>query len=62
MLQAVKTIDPQKATGKLHKLWTDFGRFYEDHGSLPNARVILEKATLVAYRCALIDLIDGLIG
>ncbi|CAN0531024.1 unnamed protein product, partial [Ectocarpus sp. 8 AP-2014] len=48
--QAVKTVDPKKATGKLHKLWMDFAKFYEGHGDVANARVILEKATLVAYR------------
>ncbi|CBJ33520.1 conserved unknown protein [Ectocarpus siliculosus] len=48
--EAVKTVDPKKATGKLHKLWMDFAKFYEGHGDVANARVILEKATLVAYR------------
>ena len=48
--QAVKTVDPKKATGKLHKLWMDFAKFYEGHGDVANARVIYEKATLVAYR------------
>ena len=48
--QAVKTIDPKKATGKLHKLWMDFAKFYEGHGDVANARVIFEKATLVPYK------------
>ncbi|CAM9884687.1 unnamed protein product, partial [Laminaria digitata] len=48
--EAVKTVDPKKATGKLHKLWMDFAKFYEGHGDVANARVIFEKATLVAYR------------
>ncbi|CAN0183970.1 unnamed protein product, partial [Discosporangium mesarthrocarpum] len=48
--EAVKTIDPKKATGRLHKLWMEFARFYEDHGDVNNARVIMEKATLVPYR------------
>ena len=46
----MKTIDPKKATGKLHKLWVDFAMFYEKHGDVANARVILEKATLVSYK------------
>lgn len=44
-------MDPKQATGKLHKLWMDFAKFYEGHGDVANARVIFEKATLVAYRC-----------
>ncbi|CAN0477260.1 unnamed protein product, partial [Scytosiphon promiscuus] len=48
--QAVKTVEPKKATGKLHKLWMDFAKFYEGHGDVANARVIFEKATLVAYK------------
>lgn len=43
-------MDPKQATGKLHKLWMDFAKFYEGHGDVANARVIFEKATLVAYR------------
>ena len=47
---AVKTVDPAKAIGKSHTLWLTFARYYEDHGDLKNARVILRKASLVAYR------------
>jgi hypothetical protein len=45
--EAVKTVDPLKALGKPHTLWVDFAKLYEKHGDLPNARVILEKATQV---------------
>eukprot|EP00903_Cladosiphon_okamuranus_P006058 g5973.t1 len=48
--EAVKTVDPKKATGKLYKLWMDFAKFYEGHGDVANARVIFEKATLVPYK------------
>ena len=33
----------------VHTLWCAFAKFYEDHGDVENARVILEKATAVAY-------------
>lgn len=47
---AVKTVDPKKAVGKSAALWLGFSKFYEKHGDLPNARVILRKASLVPYR------------
>ena len=28
--EAVQTVDPQLASGKLHTLWVAFARFYED--------------------------------
>ena len=43
--EAVKTVNPLQASGKLSTLWLAFARYYEDHGDLDNARVILEKAT-----------------
>ena len=46
----LKTVEPSKAVGKPHTLWLAFAKYYEDHGDLDNARVILEKATLVGYR------------
>eukprot|EP00891_Asterochloris_glomerata_P006475 jgi/Astpho2/6475/fgenesh1_pm.00096_%23_6_t len=48
--EAVKTVDPDKAVGKLHSLWTAFAKFYERHGDLPNARVVFEKATEVPFK------------
>lgn len=30
--QAVKTVDPKLAVGKLHRLWLDFAKFFEDLG------------------------------
>jgi pre-mRNA-splicing factor SYF1 len=47
---AVKTVDPKKAVGKPAALWLAFARFYEKHGDLKNARVILRKAAAVPYR------------
>lgn len=48
--EAVMTVDPQKAEGRLWTLWTAFAKFYESHDDLENARVIFEKATQVNYR------------
>mmetsp|Transcript_67839 Transcript_67839/g.220868 ORF Transcript_67839/g.220868 Transcript_67839/m.220868 type:complete len:982 (+) Transcript_67839:210-3155(+) len=48
--EAVMTVDPQKAEGRLWTLWSAFAKFYESHDDLDNARVIFEKATQVNYR------------
>lgn len=45
--EAVKTVDPNKASGKLHSLWCAFAHFYEKHGDIANARVVFQKATQV---------------
>lgn len=43
-LKAVQTIDAKQAIGKLHSLWVQFARFYEDHDQIPDARLVFEKA------------------
>mmetsp|Transcript_50121 Transcript_50121/g.145340 ORF Transcript_50121/g.145340 Transcript_50121/m.145340 type:complete len:976 (-) Transcript_50121:41-2968(-) len=48
--EAVMTVDPQKAEGRLWTLWAAFAKFYESHDDLENARVIFEKATHVGFR------------
>ena len=35
--------------GKLHTLWVNFAKFYEENKQVPDARIIFEKATHVAY-------------
>jgi len=47
--EAVQTVDPKQAVGKLHHLWVNFAKFYEDNEQMEDARVILEKATHVAF-------------
>jgi hypothetical protein len=47
--EAVKTVDPKLAVGKLHTLWIEFGKFYEVNDQLEDARLIFDKATLVPY-------------
>lgn len=48
--EAVKTVDPAKAGGRLHTLWVKFAKFYEEHKDIANARVIFQKASDVEYR------------
>eukprot|EP00930_Biecheleria_cincta_P082485 TRINITY_DN7220_c0_g2_i1.p1 TRINITY_DN7220_c0_g2~~TRINITY_DN7220_c0_g2_i1.p1 ORF type:complete len:957 (-),score=230.22 TRINITY_DN7220_c0_g2_i1:93-2963(-) len=48
--EAVMTVDPQKAEGRLWTLWAAFAKFYESHDDLENARVIFSKSTQVNYR------------
>eukprot|EP01050_Picozoa_sp_SAG11_P001122 SAG11_NODE_46_length_20454_cov_11.499386_15_plen_554_part_00 len=48
--EAVKTVDPQKASGKPHTLWCSFAQFYEKHGDLENARAIFEMAVKEPFK------------
>ncbi|KAI7861600.1 hypothetical protein BDF14DRAFT_1866915, partial [Spinellus fusiger] len=48
--QAVQTIHPKKAHGKLHELWVHFAQFYEKGDDLDGARAIFEKAVKVNYK------------
>lgn len=47
--EAVKTVQPQLAVGKLHTLWVGFAEFYETNGQVPDARLVFEEATHVPY-------------
>ena len=47
--EAVQTVDPKQAVGKLHHLWVNFAKFYDENDQLEDARVILEKATHIAF-------------
>jgi pre-mRNA-splicing factor SYF1 len=37
---ALATVDPMRAKGKPHTLWTAFARFYEDKGRVEEARKV----------------------
>ncbi|KAK1339965.1 hypothetical protein QTO34_018529 [Cnephaeus nilssonii] len=50
VLRGVQTVDPCKATGKLHMLWGPFAKFYEDNGQLDDTRIILESAAKVSFK------------
>ncbi|XP_018572055.1 pre-mRNA-splicing factor SYF1 [Anoplophora glabripennis] len=47
--EAVQTVDPKLAVGKLHTLWVEFAKFYENNGQIDDARLIFEKATHVPF-------------
>ena len=47
--EAVQTIEPKQAVGKLASLWVNFAKFYENNKQIEDARIIFEKATHVAY-------------
>ena len=54
---ALSTINPRKATANLHRLYTNFAKFYEEggvkaeaEGDLESARKVLEKATKVNFK------------
>lgn len=49
-MEAVKTVDPKLAHGRLSSLWLSMSWFYESHDDLENARVVMKKATEVEYR------------
>ena len=48
--QAVKTVDAERAVGKVSLLWAAFAKFYEAHGDVANARLIFEKAVNARFR------------
>lgn len=48
--EALETINPHHANGRLYKLWTSYAKFYEKRQQLDWARVIFEKATKVPFK------------
>lgn len=48
--EAVQTVDPQLASGKLHTLWVAFAKFYEEAEQIDDARIIFDKASKVPYK------------
>ncbi|EEB19718.1 XPA-binding protein, putative [Pediculus humanus corporis] len=47
--EAVQTVDPKLAVGKLYTLWVNFAKFYEKNDQIEDARLIFEKATQVSF-------------
>ncbi|XP_046441080.1 pre-mRNA-splicing factor syf1 homolog [Daphnia pulex] len=47
--EAVQTVDPKQAIGKVHTLWVDFAKFYEKNDQIDDSRIVFEKATHVKY-------------
>jgi pre-mRNA-splicing factor SYF1 len=47
---AIAAVQPRKAVGRFHDLWTNYARFYEEGGDLRSASIILEKAVKVPFK------------
>jgi pre-mRNA-splicing factor SYF1 len=47
---AIAAIQPKKAVGQFHQLWTNYAKLYERGGDTRNARVIMEKAVKVHFK------------
>jgi pre-mRNA-splicing factor SYF1 len=47
--QAVRAVEPEKAVGRLDKLWLGFATVYASAGQLSDARAVLEQAVRVSY-------------
>jgi pre-mRNA-splicing factor SYF1 len=47
---AIAAIQPKKAVGQFHQLWTNYAKVYANGGDMDTARVILEKAVKVPYK------------
>jgi len=47
---AVAAVNPKKAVGQFHSLWAGYGKFYEKHGDIRQARMIMEKAVQVPFK------------
>lgn len=47
---AIAAVQPKKAVGQFHELWTNYAKFYEAGGDLRNARIIMEKAVKVPFK------------
>jgi pre-mRNA-splicing factor SYF1 len=46
---AVQTVQPKLAVGKMYTLWVEFAKFYEVNDQIDDARTVFEKATQVEY-------------
>lgn len=50
--EAFATINPRRALGNLHELYTSFAQWYEGRGDLDAARAVFERAIKVPFRKA----------
>lgn len=48
--EAVKTVNPMKAVGKLSTLWIEFAKFYEAYDDLENANSVFDRAVQVHFK------------
>ena len=54
---AIATVQPKRAVGPLHRLWSGYAKFYERTGDLHHARIIMNKAVKVPYK-SVVELAD----
>ncbi|KAF1990815.1 pre-mRNA-splicing factor syf1 [Aulographum hederae CBS 113979] len=47
---AIAAINPKKAAGPYHTLWTNFAKSYEENGDLKTARLVMERAVKVPFK------------
>ena len=47
---AIAAVQPRKAVGRFHELWSNYAKFYEERGDLRNARIIMEKSVKVPFK------------
>lgn len=47
---AVSAVNPKKAVGDFNSLWANYAKFYEKHGDIRQARMIMEKAVRVPFK------------
>ena len=47
---AVAAVNPKKAVGQFHSLWAGYAKFYEKHGDIRQARMVMEKAVRVSFK------------
>lgn len=48
--EAVQTVNPGQAVGKLHVLWVNYAKLYEKYGDMDNARTVFEKAVNIDFK------------
>jgi pre-mRNA-splicing factor SYF1 len=48
--EAIAAVQPKKAVGPFHQLWTNYAKFYERGGDMRSARIIMEKAVKVPFK------------
>lgn len=43
--EAVQTVQPKQAVGRVYTLWVEFAKFYETNGQVDDSRTVFKKAT-----------------
>lgn len=48
--ESIAAVQPRKAVGNFHELWSNYAKFYEEEDDLRTARIIMEKAVKVPFK------------